>query len=255
MKKETDDIFKALADPSRRKVLDIAKQNPGITVNEMTDQFDFTRYAVMKHLKILEDCSLIVSKKEGKFRMLYMNAVPIQTIYDRWISKYSAHFAGSLTKLKYQLEKGDEMSNQNPEYVFVVYIKSTIEKVWEALTNKEMTKQYYYGMELKSDLKEGSKIEYHGKNKEGEHYIPVAGEIVEIIPNKKLSHTFTFIHSDDKPSRATYEIEESEGLVKLTLTHDQFEGETETYNSVREGWPLILSGLKTYLETNEPINK
>ncbi|NIV11000.1 MAG: helix-turn-helix domain-containing protein, partial [Aliifodinibius sp.] len=135
-----DKIFRALSDPSRRKILDIVKNNPGINVNDITEFFDFSRYAVMKHLKILEDTELIISQRSGKFKKLYINVMPIQLIYDRWISQYSEMWAKNLSSLKHSLEQEDfTMSQTNPRHVFVVYIKSTKEKVWEALTNPEKT--------------------------------------------------------------------------------------------------------------------
>ena len=93
-----DKIFKALSDPSRREILDIVKNRQGITVNEITEHFDFTRFAVMKHLKILEEAGLIVPRKEGKYKKLFINVMPIQTIYDRWISNYSELWAKKLSK-------------------------------------------------------------------------------------------------------------------------------------------------------------
>lgn len=84
-----DEVFKALSDPNRRRILDIVREQPGINVNELTKQFQFSRFATMKHLKVLEDSKLILSKKEWKDKKLYLNAVPIQQIYDRWISMYA----------------------------------------------------------------------------------------------------------------------------------------------------------------------
>ena len=100
-----DKIFNALAAPSRRKILDIVKNHAGINVNELTEHFEFSRYAVMKHLKILEEAELILSRRSSRYKTLYINAVPIQTIYDRWISKYSALWTKNLAELKYQLEE------------------------------------------------------------------------------------------------------------------------------------------------------
>lgn len=249
-----DKIFKALADPSRREILDIVKNRPGITVNEITEHFNFTRFAMMKHLKILEEVELIVPRKEGKFKKLYINVMPIQMVYDRWISRYSAIWAKNLSSFKYKLEQEEvSMTEQNLKHVFVTYIKSSRTKVWQALTSGELTKNYYYGSVLKSDLKVGSKIEYILKDEAGKESVAVSGEILEIIPDKKLCHSFQFPDYKDPLSRVTYELEDVDNMVKLTVTHDQFAEESETYNSVVEGWPLILSGLKTYLETGNTL--
>ena len=247
-----DKIFNSLAAPSRRNILDIVKNNPGIHVNKLTEHFDFSRYAVMKHLKILEEAELILSKRSSRYKTLYINAIPIQTIYDRWISKYSALWTKNLSALKYQLEEENIIMTQtNLKHIFVIYIRTTKEKLWDALTNPEMTSQYYYGSKIKSQFTVGSSIEYLLENESGIEYAAVYGEIIEIEKNKKLVHSFRFKSNDDKPSKATFEIEEVEQGVKLTLTHDSFESETVTYNEVTQGWPLIISGLKSVLETGK----
>jgi len=249
-----DRIFKALSDPSRREILDIVKNKTGITINEITEHFDFSRFAVMKHLKILEEVELIVPRRKGKFKKLYMNVMPIQLIYDRWISKYSAIWAQSLSSLKLKLEQKEVgMSEQNLKHVFITYIKASKEKIWDALTNGELTRHYYYDSVLRTDLKVGSKIEYVIKDETGKERIAVTGEILELEPNSRLSHSFLFPQNRDPLSRVTFELEEVDNLVKLTVIHDQFEKETETYRSVSQGWPLILSGLKTYLETGKTL--
>jgi uncharacterized protein YndB with AHSA1/START domain/DNA-binding transcriptional ArsR family regulator len=251
-----DKIFKALSDPSRREILDIVINRPGITVNEITEHFNFTRFAVMKHLKILEEIELIVPKKTGKFKKLYINVMPIQTVYDRWISKYSAIWAQNLSSLKLKLEgKETNMNDLNLKQVFVTYIKSSKEKVWQALTSAELTPQYYYNSVIQSDLKVGSKIEYIIKEESGIEKIAVAGELLEIEPFNKLCHSFRFPNSNDPLSRVTFTLEEQDNMVKLTVLHDQFENENDTFKSVSEGWPLILSGLKTYLETGKTMHK
>lgn len=102
---DLDDVFKALADPSRRKILDIVRTRPGITVQALSECFEFSRYATMKHLRILEHAKLILGKKEWKEKRLYLNAVPIQMIHDRWISKYAGAWAASLTSLKKNIEE------------------------------------------------------------------------------------------------------------------------------------------------------
>ncbi len=145
------------------------------------------------------------------------------------------------------------MSEQNLKHVFITSIKTSKEKVWKALTSGELTQHYYYGSVVRSDLKVGSRIEYVVKDEEGNESIAVAGEVLELEPNKRLSHSFHFHENNDPLSRVTFDLEEVDNMVKLTLTHDQFEGETETYKSVSQGWPFILSGLKTYLETGKTL--
>ena len=102
---DMDEVFKALADPNRRKILDLVRATPGMNVNDLTQHFEFSRFATMKHLRILEQAKLVIAKKEWKDKRLYLNAVPIQMIYERWMSGYAGRWAGSLTNLKDQIEK------------------------------------------------------------------------------------------------------------------------------------------------------
>ena len=138
-------------------------------------------------------------------------------------------------------------------HVYQVYIRTTPQKLWDALTNGDITKLYFYDGIVKSGFKPGDAITFTG---DGE--LMIDGKIIEADPPRKLVHTFAKRWNDagknDRPSRVTYEIEQVGDACKLTLVHDDFDAETETYKDVREGWNLILSGLKTYLETGKPLN-
>ena len=101
---DMDAVFQALAHESRRRMLDIVKQQPGIGVGALASDFDVSRIAVMKHLNVLEDAHLIISEKDGRTRKLYFNAAPIQMIHERWTTDYSAYWAGQMTRLKYMSE-------------------------------------------------------------------------------------------------------------------------------------------------------
>lgn len=248
-----DKIFKILADKNRRQILDLVKQKPGINVNELSDHFEFSRFAVMKHLKLMEDAEVIIARKSGKNKLLYLNAIPIQFIYDRWISKFSQAWASDLSELKYSLEMEGKNMEEKLQHVFVTYIKTTKENLWNAIINGDITKKYYYNTTLRSDLKVGSDIVFVSVDKDGNEVHNVKGKILEYIEYQKLGYTFQFHDSNDKPSKVTFEIEEAGELMKLTVLHDGFEEKTETYNSVVQGWPYILSGLKTYLETGDTL--
>jgi len=252
---DLDPVFRALADPNRRRILDLLKSRPGTTVGDLGRGFAFTRFAVMKHLRVLEEVGLVVRRREGKTKRLYLNAVPIQTIYDRWISQYSALWAAQLTSLKYQLEAEDQAmpAATQVQHVHVVHLRTTPEQLWEALTRPEHTRQYYYGTEIASDFKVGSPLEYHRIGPDGSRETVIAGKVLEADPPRRLVHTFAFSGTSDEPTRVTYELEPVGHLVKLTLTHEGFDGETETYRMVRGGWAPIFDGLKTYLETGNAL--
>jgi len=99
-----DAVFKAIGSASRRRILDVVKNNPGCSVNDVCEGFDVSRIAVMKHLRILEDADLVLSEKVGRTRRLYHNSVPIQMIHERWTTEYSALWAGRMTRVKYRVE-------------------------------------------------------------------------------------------------------------------------------------------------------
>ena len=102
--RDMDLVFQALAHASRRRILDIVKAKPGIAVGALASQFDSSRIAVMKHITVLEQAGLLHSEKDGRTRRLYFNAVPIQMIYDRWTTEFSAYWTGQATAIKYRAE-------------------------------------------------------------------------------------------------------------------------------------------------------
>ena len=102
---ELNIVFHALASESRRYMLDNINDSPGITVGELAQAFDVSRIAVMKHLRVLEQANLIISRKDGRVRKLYFNTVPIQQVYERWTNEYSAMWSNKLTQIKIAAEK------------------------------------------------------------------------------------------------------------------------------------------------------
>ncbi|MBD3223834.1 MAG: helix-turn-helix domain-containing protein [Caldithrix sp.] len=252
-------MFKALADANRRNILDIVKIQPGINLQDLCSFFDISRYAVMKHLKVLQEANVVVHQWQGKYKHFYLNAIPIQMIYDRWLSRYTKHLSPRLTKLKYTLEGGNTMKFQEDKQVYVLYIRTTKEKLWKAITSPLYTQKYFFKTKVQSDFQPNSEVSYLMQNADGKESIPVKGKILEAEPYKKLVHTFQHNFGDfeqnkySNPSRVSYELESMGDLVKLTLIHDEFKGDEETYNSTSGGWPIILNGLKTLLETGEPL--
>ncbi|MCB9479321.1 MAG: metalloregulator ArsR/SmtB family transcription factor [Deltaproteobacteria bacterium] len=251
---EQDEVFKALSDPSRRRMLDALKANGSMNVNEMTELFEFSRFAVMKHLRVLEGANLVVSQKVGRERRLFLNAVPIQTIYDRWISRFSALWAQRLTTLKYRLEEGGESMSRGPTQVHVVYIKTTPEKLWNAMMDPDVTQKYFHNCRVESDMQPGSPIVYKMQTPDGP-VDAVKGKVIEIEPQKRFVHTFigAMHETGTEESRVEYTIEPLGEIVRLTVTHSEFDGESELYKSTLGGWPPLISALKTLLETGQPM--
>ncbi|HKN93230.1 MAG TPA: metalloregulator ArsR/SmtB family transcription factor [Thermoleophilaceae bacterium] len=239
-----DDVFKALADPTRRSLLDELFNEDGQTLTALEERLPMTRFGVMKHLKVLEDAGLVVTKKRGREKLHFLNVVPIRLVHDRWVSKYAEPWAATLTGLKRDLE------GKTMEKVFEIYIKTTPERLWEAITSSELRQKYNFGMGVESDWTPGSRYTAVHANAPG----PLAeGENLEVDPPRRLVQSFHALWGEDVAaegtSRVTWEIEPVGDSCRLVLTHDQLrEGAND---QLFGGWPMILSGLKTLLETGE----
>jgi len=240
-----DIVFKALSDPTRRALLDQLFSEDGQTLGALESQFDMTRIGVSKHLRLLEDAGLIVSKRRGREKLHYLNPIPIRLIHDRWVSKYTEAWAAGLIDLKNELE--DTM-----EKVFEIYIRTTPERLWEAITNPEIRAKYNFGSRIESDWTPGSSFEMVHPNADG----PLGeGENLEIDPPRRLVQAMRALWGEDVKaegtSRVTWEIEPVGDSCRLVVTHDQLrEGAND---ELYGGWPMILSGLKTWLETGEEL--
>jgi uncharacterized protein YndB with AHSA1/START domain/DNA-binding transcriptional ArsR family regulator len=237
-----DDVFRALSDPTRRSLLDELFKQDGQTLSALEGRLTMTRFGVMKHLKILENASLVATRRRGREKLHYLNAIPIRLIHDRWVSKYTEPWVAALSDLKSNLE------NNTMEKVFEIYIKTTPELLWHAITDTEMRKKYTFGAVVRSDWTKGSHYEGFG----GEGKI-LEGENLEVDPPRKLVQSFRALWGEDVKaegtSRVTWEIQQIADSCLLKVTHDQLrEGAN---NQLYGGWPMVLSGLKTLLETGE----
>jgi uncharacterized protein YndB with AHSA1/START domain/DNA-binding transcriptional ArsR family regulator len=238
-----DLVFKALADPTRRSLLDELFREDGQTLSALEERFSMTRFGVMKHLKQLEDAGLVVTKRQGREKLHFLNPVPIRLVHDRWVSKFAEPWTAGLSHLKQRLEN-------TMEKVFEIYIKTTPERLWEAITDPDIRSKYNFGARVSSDFTPGSRFEMSamdGAVMLGE------GENLEVDPPRRLVQSATFLWSDDVKregtSRVTWDIEPVGDSCRLTVTHDQMrEGANE---AIYGGWPMILSGLKTWLETGD----
>jgi uncharacterized protein YndB with AHSA1/START domain/biotin operon repressor len=238
-----DEVFKALADPTRRSLLDELFREDGQTLSALEARFDITRFGVMKHLKQLEEAGLVVSKRRGREKLHYLNPVPIRLVHDRWVSKYAEPWAAALSGLKTRLE-------HSMEKVFEIYIRTTPERLWEAITDGEIRSKYQFGNRVSSDWTPGSRFEMSNPRAD---VLLGEGENLEVDPPRRLVQSMVALWSDDVKregtSRVTWEIEPVGDTCRLTVTHDQLrEG---AHGELYGGWPMILSGLKTWLETGE----
>ncbi|MGH2753948.1 MAG: ArsR/SmtB family transcription factor, partial [Actinomycetota bacterium] len=241
-----DAVFRALADPTRRGLLDDLFRADGQTLGALEERYPMTRFGVMKHLKQLEEAGLVVTRRQGREKLHYLNPVPIRLVHDRWVSKYAELWAAALSGLKSRLE-------ESMEKVFEIYIRTTPERLWDAITDPEMRSKYNFGSRVISDWTPGSRFEMANPNAPD----PLGeGENLEVDPPRRLVQSMTALWSEEVKeegtSRVTWEIEPiGDDSCRLTVTHDQLrEGANE---ELYGGWPMVLSGLKTLLETGEPL--
>lgn len=265
-----DEVFRALADPSRRRLLDRLNAKNGQTLRELCAGLDMARQSVSKHLAILEAADIVTTSWRGREKLHFLNAAPINAIADRWLSQYDRARAGALADLQKALEKPEMTS---PVFVYTTYINTTPERLWRALTEPEFTRQYWGGNALGSDWKVGSPVTWQFAP--DEEYRDVGQVVLESDPYRRLSyrwHGFQPEHQEffgwtdadfsqylkEKQSKVTFDIEPVDGSVKLTVTHDDFDPDSMMHKAIsgeinNAGWPNLLSHLKTFLETGEPL--
>jgi uncharacterized protein YndB with AHSA1/START domain len=240
-----DDVFKALADPTRRSLLDALFAQDGQTLSALERRFAMTRIGVMKHLRVLEDAGLVSTRRRGREKLHFLNPIPIRLVHDRWVSKYAESWVAGLSEIKQRLE-------ETVEKVFEIYIKTTPERLWEAITNSELRRKYNFGVGVESDWTPGSR--YVAGNPKTQGSI-AEGENLEVDPPRRLVQSFNAMWGEDvkreATSRVTWQIEPVGDSCHLTVTHDQL-GDAAN-EQLYGGWPMILSGLKTLLETGETL--
>ena len=258
-----DEVFKALADPGRRRLLDSLNARNGQTLRELTDCLDMARQSVSKHLAILEEANLVTTVRRGREKYHYLNAAPIGEIAQRWIGQYHQQRVDALSDLKRALE---DTPMDKPEFVYTTYIRTTPKQLWQALTDPAFTARYWEGITLESDWKAGSTFTMKLGN--GTTIADPAQVVLESDPYRRLSytwHTFTpeWAAAYDIPgdylakiagesrSKVTFDLEDRGPLVKLTVLHDGFDADSAVLPGISEGWPRIMADLKTLLETGD----
>jgi uncharacterized protein YndB with AHSA1/START domain len=221
------------------------------------------RQSVSKHLAVLEAANLVVTQWRGREKLHYLNAAPINDIAERWINRYDQARVKALADLKRALE---DSTMRKPEFVYTTYINTTPERVWQALTDPAFTRRYW-GVTLDSDWKVGSTMTLE---QDGVTIADPAQVVLESKPYRRLSytwHTFTpewaEVHgfgeeflakvASERRSKVTFDIEDLGQVVRLTVVHDGFDPGSTVLESVGGGWPVILSSLKTLLETGEAL--
>ena len=242
---DVDPVFRALADPTRRELLDELFRCDGQTLGALTGRFAMTRVAVAKHLRLLEAAGLITAHRRGREKLHYLNPVPIRLVHDRWVNKYTEAWTSGLVDLKRDLEA-------TMEKVFEIYIRTSPERLWEAITDPQVRARYQFGATVESEWTSGSSYQVQHAGAPGPL---IEGENLEVEPPRRLVQTYHAVWSDDVAaegtSRVVWEIEPVADSCRLTVTHDQLR--TDADEHLYGGWPMILSGLKTWLETGQEL--
>lgn len=248
---DMDEVFSAINDPSRRHLLDQLFERDGQTLGELCAHLPgMTRYGVMNHLRVLEEAGLVTTRKQGRSKFHYLNPVPIKLIHDRWIARFAELRVGAIADLKARVERGGVMVD-NPKHVYKSYIRATVDEVWDAITNPEMTSQYFYGTSVESTWEVGASMNYFYPDGS----FASKGEILSIDPPKRIEFTFLPLWDEELsaegPAHEVWSLSETNGMVELMI--ELFEIGPKTLEDFKAGLPYIVSGLKSLVETGEPL--
>jgi uncharacterized protein YndB with AHSA1/START domain/DNA-binding transcriptional ArsR family regulator len=260
---DLDEVFRALADRSRRRLLDSLNARNGQTLRELCSTLEMARQSVSKHLAVLEAANLITTVRRGREKHHYLNAAPINEIAERWITRYDRDRVHALADLKRALE---DTPMEKPSFVYTTYIQTTPERLWQALTEPEFTERYW-SITFDSDWRTGSTMTWHQR---GVTIADPEQVIVESDPYRRLSYTWHTITQEwadafaltdgarsslaaEPRSTVTFEIEPLEEQVKLTVIHDGLQPGGKMGSLISQGWPRVLANLKTLLETGQTL--
>jgi DNA-binding transcriptional ArsR family regulator/uncharacterized protein YndB with AHSA1/START domain len=242
-----DLIFKALNDPTRRALLDSLRQTDGQTLQDLETHPAMTRFGVMKHLAILETAGLIVTRREGRFKYHYLNALPLQEVIDRWIEPLLAKPAArAVLDLKAKLEKDQPMSQ--PDFMLQTYIRCTQDALWAALTNPDQMAAYHFL--ARKVTRDGDTYTTYF-----DHGAPMfVARTLSETPKTRIEATWEpkWDGAGD-PSRTVFLIEPEGDICKLTVEHFDLTFPVVAGTGVADGWTRWAAGLKTWLETGQAM--
>jgi len=232
-------VFKALADPTRRLLLDRLRVENGQTLGKLCADVGMARQSVTQHLGVLEAANLISVVWQGREKLHYLNPVPIHEIQQRWIAAFEQPRLQTLSAIKQRAEEG---AMTTPNYVYVTYIHATPEQVWHALTDADLTGEYW-GHRNVSDWQPGSRWEH--QRLDGSGISDAQGVVLEATPPSRLVMTFD-------ESKVTFTVEPYYDIVRVTVRHDDLATD-EDLQAVSAGWPAVLANLKSLLETGRAM--
>lgn len=249
-----DQVFKALADETRRALLDRLRHTDGQTLGELCADTGMTRQSATQHLDLLVRAGLVTVVRRGRERLHYLNPAPIHELQDRWISTFDRPRLDALGAIRHHAEElamsETTTTTTVPTYVYVTYIRASVDQVWRALTDADLTAAYWDHRNV-SDWQAGSRWEHQRIDGTGND---IDGRVLESDPPRRLVITFEDPASERlaQPSTVTFEIEPGEELVRLTVTHEHLPS-IGMYGGISRGWPAVLASMKSLLETGDPL--
>ncbi|WP_430788725.1 ArsR/SmtB family transcription factor [Actinoplanes sp. G11-F43] len=262
MASDMDKVFKALADPTRRRLLDDLRVEGGQTLGRLCARLAMTRQSVTQHLGVLEEVNLVGTVRRGREKWHYLNPVPLHEVRQRWIAPFEEPRLQVLDTIRREAEEprkeGGEPamgpigeSPMKPEYVYVTYIHASPERVWEALTSADLTGEFW-GHSNVSDWRPGSSWEH--RRTDGSDVADGGGVVLEVEPPTRLVMTFGEAGAGAGPevSTVTFLIERHEDIVRLTVTHANLQDDGEL-REISSGWPAVMANLKSLLETGRAL--
>jgi uncharacterized protein YndB with AHSA1/START domain/DNA-binding transcriptional ArsR family regulator len=247
---DADIVFKALAGKTRRALLDSLREQNGQTLGELCGPLAMARQSATQHLEVLEAANLIATVRRGREKLHYLNPVPLWDIHERWIERFEPPRLRALQAVKRQAEEGTMAGR--PTFVYVTYIESSAEQVWEALTQPEITAQYW-GVRNVSDWQAGSAWEH--QLADGSGTVLLGGTVAESTPPRRLVMTWAYPGqtAPGKISKVTFEIEPHHEIVRLTVVHEDLDD--DSFAGISTGWPAVLANLKSLLETGHVLSR
>lgn len=241
-----DSIFKALADPTRRLLLDSLRRTPGQSLQALQGQLEMTRFGVMKHLGVLEEAKLIVTHKKGRFKYHYINVLPLQEAMDRWVEPLlEKPAARAVLSLKSQLEGTTRMTK--PDFMMQTYIRCSQDDLWRTLEDENSIVNYHF-INV-TGIREGDTV--HMRFPDGTTML--SNRLISATPKSRMECTFEpHWEGGGAPSRVIYLIEPEGDHCKLTIEHYDLTFPVVPGEGVSDGWARWADGLKTWLETGKP---
>jgi uncharacterized protein YndB with AHSA1/START domain/DNA-binding transcriptional ArsR family regulator len=247
---DMDEVFRALADRTRRYLLDTLRERNGQTLSELCQRLEMARQSTTQHLEILEAANLVSTARRGREKLHYLNPVPIHEIQERWIGKFEQPRLRALSDVKRRAEETGMTAK--PTFVYVTYVQATPEAVWHALTDADLTAKYW-GHSNVSDWQVGSGWEH--RRTDGSNIADVVGSVLEASPPSRLVITFAEPDAEQEgkqPTIVAFDIEQHEQIVRLTVTQERFASEDD-YEASAAGWPAVMANLKSLLETGHVL--